>query len=146
MGARVFVVAEVRGQSLEDSAKVYGVSWLLPNFEVKVWGCGVRLVTVIVRVAAGLVAVTMPKSSSLVVQAIGFGMAVEVWRVAVWVAALSTWAVRVPGLVLVLVRAIVHSASGSKVAGQLWARVKLVAVSCRLVAARVPRLRSVRLG
>ena len=36
LGARVLVVEEVSGQSLEDSAKVYGVSWLLPIFEVKV--------------------------------------------------------------------------------------------------------------
>ena len=34
--ARVLVLMAVRGQSLEDSAKVYGVSWLLPGFEVKV--------------------------------------------------------------------------------------------------------------
>ena len=39
------------------------------------------------------------------------------------------------GLVLVLVRAMVHSAPGGRVVGQLWARVKLVAVSWRLVAA-----------
>jgi hypothetical protein len=64
---------EVRGQVPEDWAKVYGVSWLLPNFEVKVWGCGVRLVRVMVRMAGGLVEVTMPKSSSFGEKAIGLG-------------------------------------------------------------------------
>lgn len=55
----------VRGQSLDDSAKMYGVSWLLPIADVKVWDCGVRLVMVMVRVEGALVEVSMPKSSSL---------------------------------------------------------------------------------
>jgi hypothetical protein len=101
---------------------------------------------VMVRVTAGLVEVTIPKSSSLGVQAMGLGVAVVAGMVAVWVVALSAWAVRVPGFVLVLVSAMAHSAPGARVVVQLWARVKLVAVSWRLVAARVPRLRRVMLG
>jgi hypothetical protein len=54
--------------------------------------------------------------------------------------------VRVPGFVEVLMRAMVHSAAGARLVGQLWARVKLVAVSWRLVAAIPPKLRSVMLG
>ena len=73
LAARVKVLMAVRGQSLVDSAKVYGVIWLLPSFERKVWYCCVRFVTVMVRVAAGLVEVTMPKSSSLGEKAMGFG-------------------------------------------------------------------------
>src|SRR5882757_2601491 len=99
-----------------------------------------------VRLAAGLVEVTMPKSSSLGDMAMGLGMAVVAGRDAVWGVALSAWAVRVPGLVPVLVRARVHSAPGARVVGQLCAMVKVVAVSWRLVAARVPRLRRVMLG
>src|SRR5277367_6780939 len=101
---------------------------------------------VMVRVAGALVEVSMPKSSSLGENAMGLGCVVVDGRVAVWVVALSAWAVRVPGLVEVLVRAMVHSAAGARVVGQLWARVKLVAASWRLVAARVPRLRRVMLG
>ncbi len=105
-----------------------------------------RLVRVTVRVAAGLVEVTMPKSSSLGAKAMGLGCVVVAGRMAAWGAALSAWTARVPGLVEVLVRAMVHSAPGAKVVGQLWAMVKLVAVIWRLVAARVPRLRRVILG
>ena len=73
LAARVLVVTVVRGQSLEDSEKVYGVSWLLPNFEVKVWGCWVRLVMVMVRSEGALVEVSMPKSSSFGEKTMGFG-------------------------------------------------------------------------
>ena len=45
-----------------------------------------------------------------------------------------------------LVRAMLHSAPGARVVGQLVARVKLVAVSWRFVAAVLPRLRRVMLG
>src|ERR1700724_2221343 len=72
--ARVLMLMAVKGQSLEDSTKVYGVSWLLPIFEVKIWGCWVRFVMVMVRVAAGVVEVTMPKSSSLGAQAMGLAV------------------------------------------------------------------------
>ncbi len=113
---------------------------------MKVWDCEVRFVTVMVRVGAGLVEVTMPKSSSLGEKAIGFGVVVVAGRVMVWDVALSAWAVRVPGLVEVLVKAMVHSAAGARMVGQLWVRVKLVAVSWRLVAASEPRLRRVMLG
>src|SRR6266851_7930215 len=102
LGSMVLVLMAVGVQSLEDSAKLYGVSWLLPIFEVKDWGCWVRLVMVMVRVAAGLVEVTMPKSSSFGEKARGFGAMVVAGRVAVWGVALSAWAVRVPGLVEVL--------------------------------------------
>ena len=68
-----------------------------------------RLVTVMVRVAAGLVEVWMPKSSSLGEKTMGLGGVVVAGRVAVWVVALLAWAVRVPGLVEVLVRAMLHS-------------------------------------
>jgi hypothetical protein len=34
-GARVLVLVEVRGQSLEASTKMYGVSWLSPIYDVK---------------------------------------------------------------------------------------------------------------
>jgi len=106
----------------------------------------VRFVTVMVRVAAGLVEVTMPKSSSLGEKAIGFGEVVVAGRLRVCVVALAACAVTVPGLVDVLVRATVHSAPGAKAVGQLWVRVKLVAVSKRFVAAALPRLRRMRLG
>src|SRR5437899_1644967 len=89
---------------------------------------------------------TMPKSSCLGEKAIGLGVMVVAGRVAVWGVALSAWAVRVPRLVEVLMRARVHSAPGARVPGQLCAMVKLVAASWRLVAARVPRLRRVMLG
>jgi|SRR5271170_3484195 len=98
-----------------------------------------------VRVEGAAVEVSTPKSSSWGENAIALGCVVEA-RVAVWVVALSAWAVRVPGLVEVLVRAMVHSAAGARVVGQLWVRVKLAAVSRRLVAARVPRLRRVMFG
>ena len=49
---------------------------------------------------------------------------------------------RVPGPV----RAMVHSAPGMRVAGQLCVEVKLVVAIWRLAAARVPRLRRVMLG
>lgn len=49
-------------------------------------------------------------------------------------------------MVEVLVKAMVQSAPGARVVGQLEARVKLVAVSWRFVAARVPRLRRVMFG
>jgi hypothetical protein len=84
---------------------------------------------VMVRVAAGLVEVTMPKSSSFGEMAMGLAMAVVEKRGAVWGVALSAWAVRVPGLAEVLVRARLHSAPGGWVVGQLWARVKLVEAS-----------------
>ena len=45
-----------------------------------------------------------------------------------------------------LVRAMLQSAPGARVVGQSVARVKLVAVSWRLVAAWLPRLRRVRFG
>ena len=62
---------------------------MLSSLEVKVWVCWVRLVTVMVRVAAGLVEVWMPKSSSLGEKTMGFGVVVVAGRVAVWVVALS---------------------------------------------------------
>jgi hypothetical protein len=77
------------------------------------------LVREMVRVAAGLVEVTMPKSSSFGEKAIGFGCAVVAGRVAVWGVALSAWAVRVPGLLEVLVRAMLHSAPGARVVEQV---------------------------
>ncbi|WP_433985187.1 hypothetical protein RBB78_17075 [Tunturiibacter empetritectus] len=88
----------------------------------------------------------MPKSSSLGETTIGFGEAVGAGRVTVWAVALLACAVTVPGLLPVLVRAMLHSAPGARVVGQSVARVKLVAVSWRFVAARLPRLRRVRLG
>ena len=51
-----------------------------------------------VRVVAGLVAVWMPKSSSLGEKTMGVGWRVMVGRVAVWVVALGLATVRVPGL------------------------------------------------
>ena len=75
---------------------------------------------VMVRVAAGLVEVTTPKSSSLGENAMGLGATVVAGRVAVWALALSACAVRVPRLVLELVRARVHSAPGARVAGQFF--------------------------
>jgi hypothetical protein len=59
------------------------------SFEVKVWLCWVRLVMVMVRVVAGLVAVWTPKSSSLGLKTIGLAVAVVAGRVAVWVVALA---------------------------------------------------------
>src|ERR1700734_1528534 len=99
-----------------------------------VWGWVVRLVRVRVRVWAGLVEVTIPKSSSLGVKATGFGVEVVAGRGAVWGVALSACAVRVPELVVVPVRAMLHSPPGGRVVGQLCARVKLMAVSWRFVA------------
>jgi hypothetical protein len=93
-----------------------------------------------------LAEVTMPKSSSLGKKAMGLGAVVVAGRFAVWGEALVACAVTVPGLVEMLVRAMVHSAPGAKVVGQLVATVKLAAVSWRLVAATVPRLRRMTLG
>jgi hypothetical protein len=104
------------------------------------------LVRVRVRVEGVLAEVTMPKSSSLGKKAMGLGAVVVAGRVAVWGEALVACAVTVPGLVEMLVRAMVHPAPGAKVVGQSVAVVKLAAVSWRLVAAMVPRLRRVTLG
>lgn len=67
---------------------------------------------VTVRIAAGLVEVTMPKSSSLGEKARGFGVAGVAGMFAVCGVELSACAVRVPGVAEVLVRAMVHSAAG----------------------------------
>ena len=45
------------------------------------------------------------------------GLMVVAGRVMVWDVALSAWAVRVPGLVEVLVRAMVHSAAAREIGG-----------------------------
>ena len=87
------------------------------------------MVKVRVRVAAGLVEVTMPKSSSLGLKAMGFGVAIVVGIVTVWVVALSACAVTLPGLLEVLVTDRMHSAPAGRVVGQLWASAKLVALS-----------------
>ncbi len=57
--------------------------------EAKVWDCWVRFVIVRVRVAATLVEVWMPKSSSLGEKTTGSGVEVVAGRVAVWDEALS---------------------------------------------------------
>jgi hypothetical protein len=77
----------------------------------------VRFVMVIVRVAAGLVAVTMPKSSSFGEKATGFGAVVIAGMEAVCGVVLSAWTVRVPGLDEELVRAMVHSVPGEQGGG-----------------------------
>ncbi len=112
--------------------------------EGKVWLCWVWLVMLMVRVAGRSVAVWMPKSSSRVEMAMGFGGVVVAGRVAVWVGALVAWTVMLPGPVPV--KAMVHSPPGASVVPQLWVGVKLVAVIWRFVATAEPKLRRVMLG
>src|SRR5437667_188012 len=85
--------------------------------------------------AVGVVPNWVPKSISVVERGGGVGGG-----------GLWAWGVGVRGLVEVLVRGRAHWGAGARGVGQLWATVKLVAVSWRLVAARLPRLRRVMLG
>ena len=62
---------------------------MLPSCEGKVCGELLRFVTVMVRVAMGLVAVWMPKSSSRGEKTIAFGVAVVAGSVMVCVALLA---------------------------------------------------------
>ena len=141
------VASVVVVQSLEDSVKgEAGVLRLtrMSAAEVKVWVVVERFVMVMVRRMGALEEVWMPKSSSRGEKAMGVGVVVMAGREAVWVVALSAAAVRVPGPEPV--RAMVHSAPAGRVVGQVVARVKAVAVSWRLVAAVVLRLRRMMSG
>jgi hypothetical protein len=94
--------------------------------EEKVWLWVLRLVMVRTRWAGELVAVWMPKSSSLGEKTMVAGGFVVAGRFAVWVVALAACAVRVPGPEPL--RTMLHSAPGLRVEVQLVAEVKPVAV------------------
>src|ERR1700735_2867267 len=102
---------------------------------------------VMVRVAGALVAVWMPKSSSLGEKTIRDWVVLKAGMVMVWVVALVALAacrIRVPGGVPV--RAMLHSAAGARDWGQLVVMAKVVELRVRLLAWIAPRLRRVRLG
>src|ERR1700733_9237866 len=99
---------------------------------------------VMVRVAGALVAVWMPKSSSLGEKTIRDWVVLKAGMVMVWVVALAACRIRVPGGVPV--RAMLHSAAGARDGGQLVVMAKVVELRVRLLAWIAPRLRRVRLG
>ncbi len=146
---QVLLAGRVAGQlvvsaksPVRATVRAKGFALLLPMVTI----CVEVEVRVRVRVWAGLVDVTMPKSSSLGMKTMGVGVFAVEASVTVWVVALVAWAVRVPGFVDVRKRAMLHSPPGRRVVGQLCVRVKLVEVSWRLVAAALPRFRSVTFG
>ena len=146
-GSVLALAMVVVGQSEAEMLKGGGILLVPPSTAgVKVWADCPRLVMVRVRRMGALVAVWMPKSSSVGEKTRGVGFVPDgtAGRAAVWAVALAAETVREPGPEPV--RAMAQSAPAGRVAVQVVLIVKPVAVIWRLVAWAEPRLRRVMSG